>query len=184
MSFDPAVIAACAQCRDSIGAINDEFGQRFVKEIVPGVINQLEPLFTQRQPLLDATEGFWYAAITSPNSPTSEFLVDADHKLCRAVQSVRVTKTATPGQADHNRRLTVTLRNNIFAEAGDIHREMRSDGTTVSCTPIRWKVGAAAMRGTILRVFEQATADAEAWKIIDAFDVVFQNPAIMMNVAD
>jgi hypothetical protein len=179
--MDPAVLQAIQTARQQVGELTDAYSSRMMKEVVPRHLQRLAPLFEQRQPFFDQMEGFWTAAVLSAESPTNQFCADCDAKILRAIQSVRVTKTATVGESDVVLRLTITLRQNIFCNGGDVHREMKNDGTTVSTAAVQWKVGAQAVKGTILRVFDPATPDAEAKAIVDAYDMLFQNPIEMMK---
>lgn len=180
-ALDPALVEALLAASKQVADLNEEGSKRMLTHIVPQTLNALEPLFVQRQPFLDSEDLFWFKAITSQESPTSHYTADCDAKLLKGISSLRVTKKATVGDAEFIRRLTVVLKPNIFYQGGEVHREMRSDGTTVSCSNVQFKVGPQAVKDTILRIFDPQTPDQEAKSIFDAFDLLFQNPHELMN---
>ncbi len=178
--FDPAFVAALSECKARNEAIEEEYKRRLVTALLPALTREFEPLFEQRQPFLDAQEGFWSGAVLSRGSPTSAFTSDADAKVLRALTSLRITKRIE-GEDDIVRTVTFTMRPSVFVEGGALTRTMNGDGRTLAASGVKWKAPEQARRGSILRVFDAATPDAEAKEILDALDHLFQNPKLVMD---
>jgi len=180
------VLEICRNCTQKTRKLEEEAQETLLQKIVPSLATEFAPLLAERQPFLDAKEGLWTSTVLSRNAATSQFCSDIDHKVLRALESVRVTKKVENlGTPDVKiiRTVTFKLRPSIFCGGGELSRTMSSDGETISATGVEWKVPERSRPGTILRVFEKDTPSVEAKLIMDAVDEIYQNPIIAAGVS-
>jgi len=178
--MDAELLNAVEGYKKQTADIEEQYSQKLVKVLLPKLTADFEPLFAQRQQFLDSQEGFWTNALLAPESPTSVLCADVDQKVLRALISVKVTKKIE-GEDNIIRTVTFVFRPSIFLEGGELSRTMNSDGETKAASDLKWKLPEQARKGSILNVFDPKTPDQDAKAIMDAIDLLYQNPKTLLE---
>ncbi|EPY34354.1 hypothetical protein AGDE_06347 [Angomonas deanei] len=102
-----------------------------------------------------------------------------DPKIARAITAFEVKFFTQEGKGI--RKLVLTLRPNMYTEAGEISRTIDSEGNTTDIQEIKWKQGTEKVRKDSVFSLFTASDDMDPFFIqetFDAFDGLYQNPFI------
>lgn len=144
---------------------------------------KVEPLFVERQKLLQENPKFWSGVLASPATPVASLMNGTfDTRITRAITDFQVKTRSENGKLIH--QILVIFSNNIMVEAGTVFREVDSDGNTVSVQPIKWMKGSENLRtNSLFSFFDENPTLGEDFieEAAKAFDLTFQDPFLAME---
>jgi len=175
-AFSEALLKGLATVDEEVKKINDE-EEAVVRSKQAEFRKQVGGLLQERQKILDAEPNFWAKALSDEQSIIEIRNGTTDPRALRAVKTFAVETNVTDDGAIR-RRVRMTLQSNIFVESAELCRVVDDELNTVECSGIKWKSGTEKSKSdSILRFFDSAVDDKEViGEILDAFEVVYQNP--------
>lgn len=152
---------------------------------------KLDALFEQRQPHLDAVDGFWGTVITCATSPIKEFLnATCDTKIARAITSLSIKRRKVGDDEEGaivSRTVTIKLKPNMFIESSELSREIDNDHQTRAISGVAWKAGTEKVRNDSFfhKMFTKGAVenDEDPVNMLDALDEIFASPFLVLEEA-